>query len=185
MLFDTKERLGAWAQREVGFVSLPGHTVVEMMGSDFHWVLNVGTEYVKIFVPEEIQWLKEIVVQSKGQETTVAEGTEVLIGTPASIPNGLIESLLKCLSRNTEVKKAYLSQVDYLAKDEVPHLAMVVEIDNLPHSTRDAIRDDLVTATRGFLAESQYIDIMINENGDIANEIMKRIEPFYCSTQQF
>ena len=73
MLFDTKDKLSTWAQREVGFVALPGHAVVEMMGSDLHWALNAGTEYTKIFVPEEIKWLKESVENSKGEETILSK----------------------------------------------------------------------------------------------------------------
>jgi len=87
MLFDTKERLASWAKREVGFAALPGHAIVEMMSTDFHWVLNVGTEHMKILVPEEIQWLKENL--KKALEQTMPSGTQVIIGAPAKIPAGL------------------------------------------------------------------------------------------------
>ena len=79
-----------------------------MMSAEIHWVLNVGTEYVKTFMPEEIQWLKQNLAESKGQETKVAAGTSVFIGEPAKIPDGLIESLLNNVKRNTEIKMAYL-----------------------------------------------------------------------------
>lgn len=183
MLFDSKERLSAWAQREVGFVALPGHAIVEMMSSEFHWALNVGTEYVKTFAPDEIQWLKQTVAQSKGQEAKITAGTKVLIGAPATIPNGLIESLLKILPRNSEVKSAYLGQVHYVKQGEVPHLALVLEMENLPQSTIEAIRNDLIIATKGFLGESEYIDIMVKEESGVSNEITKSVKPFYVSNR--
>jgi len=181
MLFDSKERLSAWAQKEVGFVALPGHAIVEMMSPEIHWALNVGTEYVKTFVPEEIQWLKQNLAESKGQETNVAAGTSVFIGAPANIPNGLIESLLNNVKRNSEIKKAYLGQVHYDKEGEIPHLALVLNISNLPQSTFDAIRKDLATATKGFLGESEYIDIMINDGTGVAYEVTKSVKPFYES----
>jgi hypothetical protein len=179
MLFDSKERLSAWAQREVGFVAIPGHTVVEMMNTDFHWVLNAGTEHMKTFVPDEIQWLKETIASSKGQKTSVAKGTKVLIGTPATIPEGLVESLSKSLARNNEVKQAYLGQVHYETQGEKPHLALVLEATELPQSMLDAIRKDLAIATKGFLGESEYIDIMFKNESGVANEITKMVKPFY------
>jgi len=181
MLFDSKERLSAWAQKEVGFVALPGHAVVEMMNPEIHWALNVGTEYVKTFVPEEIQWLKQNLAESKGQETKVAAGTNVFIGAPANVPNGLIESLLNNVKRNSEIKKAYLGQVHYDKEGEIPHLALVLNISNLPQSTIEAIRKDLATATKGFLGESEYIDIMVNDGSGVANEVTKSVKPFYES----
>jgi len=179
MLFDSKERLSAWAQKEVGFVALPGHTVVEMMSQEIHWVLNAGTEYVKTFVPEEIQWLKQNLAESKGQETKTAAGTSVFIGAPANIPKGLIESLLGTIKRNSEIKKAYLGQVHYDKEGEAPHLALVINISNLPQATIEAIRKDLSTATKGFLGESEYIDIMVNDSSGVAKEVTKTVKPFY------
>lgn len=183
MLFDSKERLSAWAQRKIGFVVLPGHAIVEMMSPEFHWILNVGTEYVKTFVPEEIKWLKQNLSQSKGQEAKMPAGTRVLVGAPKNIPNGLIESLLNSLKRNIEVKRAYLGQVHYVKKGEVPHLALVLYIPNLSQATIDAIRNDLANATRGFLSDSEYIDIMLNDGSGVSHEITKAVKPFYVSSK--
>jgi SseB protein N-terminal domain/SseB protein C-terminal domain len=181
MLFDSKERLSAWAQREVGFVALPGHAIVEMMNTDIHWALNAGTDHMKTFVPDEIQWLKETIAKSKGQEGQVPEGTNVLIGAPATIPDGLIESLSRALSRNGEVKRAYLGQVHYETEGEKPHLALVIETTELPQSTFDAICKDLASATKEFLGQSEYIDIMRKNESGVANEITKSVDAFYVS----
>ncbi|MDP3919279.1 MAG: SseB family protein [Candidatus Omnitrophota bacterium] len=62
MLFDTEERLADWARRPMGFAGVPGHAIVRTMKPDFYWLLNVGTDYTKRFVPEEISWLKSEIV---------------------------------------------------------------------------------------------------------------------------
>jgi len=178
MLFDSKERLASWAQREVGFAALPGHAIVEMMGSDFHWTLNVGTEYTKTFVPEEIEWLKGNLKNI--EEKSVSSGTQVLIGAPAKIPDGLIESLTKSLtSRNNEVKSAYLGQVYYVQDGEKPHLALVIETEIKDKSIIEAISQDLAVSTKGFLGEDEYIDILVNDGNGTALEITKAVKPFY------
>ena len=178
MLFDSKERLESWAQREVGFAALPGHAIVEMMGPDFHWALNVGTEYTKTFVPEEIEWLKENLKNI--EEKSVSSGTQVLIGAPAKIPDGLIQSLTKSLSsRNNEVKSAYLGQVYYVQDGEKPHLALVIETEIKDKSIIEAISQDLAVSTKGFLGEDEYIDILVNDGNGTALEITKAVKPFY------
>jgi hypothetical protein len=61
MLFDTRERLLAWAQAEAGFVEVPGHLLAATTMPPLHWALNVGTDFSKQFLPDEIAWLREVV----------------------------------------------------------------------------------------------------------------------------
>jgi|CXWL01.1.fsa_nt_gi hypothetical protein len=64
MMFDAEERLSAWAKRKIDFAALSGHGIVQMMDPSMSWILNVGTEHMKQFVPEEIAWLKESIAPS-------------------------------------------------------------------------------------------------------------------------
>src|SRR4051794_22487675 len=61
MLFDSKERLHAWAESEVPAVEVPGYALAAATMPPLHWALNVGTEHSKQFLPEEIAWLREVV----------------------------------------------------------------------------------------------------------------------------
>lgn len=61
MLFENEERLMAWADEAVSYVVIPGHVIAQMSPPELYWALNVGTDYQKQFVPEEIKWLKEVV----------------------------------------------------------------------------------------------------------------------------
>lgn len=63
MLFDTKERMLAWAEGDVQWVDVPGHILAATTMAPLHWALNVGTEYSKQFLPDEIAWLREVVEQ--------------------------------------------------------------------------------------------------------------------------
>ncbi len=177
MLFDTKERLSSWAKRDVGFAVVRGHVVVEMMSADIQWALNEGTDHVKIFVPDEIKWLKENV--AKAAEEKLAKGTTVRVGAPPSIPAGLVESLIKTFRRNPEVIEAYLAQVHYVKEGEKPHLALVLRIDASPALTLEAIRKDLATASRPFLGQNEFIDIFVDEGRGLGSEVTKAVRPFY------
>ncbi|MDD2271398.1 MAG: SseB family protein [Desulfuromonadaceae bacterium] len=61
MLFDTEERLKSWATNDVKWVDVPGYILAATTMPPLHWALNVGTEYSKQFLPDEIAWLKEVV----------------------------------------------------------------------------------------------------------------------------
>ncbi len=67
MLFDTIKRLTEWADEKVKYVALPGHAVTEMSLPNLYWALNYGTEHQKMFEPKEIEWLKDIVRQTKSE----------------------------------------------------------------------------------------------------------------------
>jgi hypothetical protein len=69
MLFDTKERLLAWAGAEADCVEVPGHVLAATTMPPLHWAMNVGTEYSKQFLPDEIAWLREVVERCNAQAT--------------------------------------------------------------------------------------------------------------------
>jgi hypothetical protein len=67
MLFDSEEKLRGWADEIVKFIVLPGHSVVEISTPELYWALNIGTDFQKEFVPEEINWLKDVVRQCQAE----------------------------------------------------------------------------------------------------------------------
>lgn len=73
MLFDSKERMHAWAEAEVESVEVPGHLLAATTLPPMHWALNVGTEHSKQFIPDEIAWLRDVVELCNAE---AAKGTE-------------------------------------------------------------------------------------------------------------
>lgn len=67
MIFDSVERLNAWAKKEASYVEVPGHVLAVTSASPLHWALNVDSEFAKPFIPAEIAWLKEVVEQCNAQ----------------------------------------------------------------------------------------------------------------------
>ena len=61
MLFDTEERLKSWAGDDAKWVGVPGYVIAATTMPPLHLALNVGTEYSKQFLPDEIAWLREVV----------------------------------------------------------------------------------------------------------------------------
>lgn len=72
LLFDSRERLDAWAGEPAKAVSVPGHVLAATSEAPLHWALNVGTDHSKQFLPDEIAWLREVV--KRCEAAAAAEG---------------------------------------------------------------------------------------------------------------
>ena len=73
MLFDSEERMHAWAESGVANVQVPGHVLAATTQPPLHWALNAGTEYAKQFVPDEIAWLREVVERCNAEASQGSE----------------------------------------------------------------------------------------------------------------
>lgn len=73
MLFDSEERLKNWAEDDVKWVGVPGHVLAATAVPPLHWALNVGSEYSKQFLPDEIAWLRDVVEQCNKAATEQEE----------------------------------------------------------------------------------------------------------------
>lgn len=61
MIFDSEERLKGWATGHTQWVKVPGYVLAATTMPPLHIAMNVGTEYSKQFLPDEITWLREVV----------------------------------------------------------------------------------------------------------------------------
>jgi hypothetical protein len=73
MMFDHEDRVVDWAEQGVQCITLPGYAIIAMVTGELHLAMNVGTDYARQFVPEEITWLKQIVEQSGELDAAKAE----------------------------------------------------------------------------------------------------------------
>lgn len=180
MLFDTIEKLTNWAQRPVGYVGLSGHIIANISESHLHWALNAGTNYIKIFMPDEVRWMKTNFLGMRDEMVNIKAGTEIMLGEPAMLPNGLIQQLTQAISsRNPEISAAYLAQALYQSEGEKPHLVLMLRVDTTDKTIIDSIQKDLAMSVKQFLDKESYIDICIDDGTSIANTISTTITPFY------
>ena len=68
MLFDSEERLTGWAEGEVPYARYMGYQLAELTPEKLHWAINVGSQFSKELVPEEIDWLKQAVAAHRENE---------------------------------------------------------------------------------------------------------------------
>lgn len=178
-IFDTLERLQAWANRSIGYVRMSSHVLLRSIDSDIHVVLNLGTEYYKEFVSEELKMLQEVVAATMPKEQELPAGTQVFVGAPAKIPSGLEEAVKTCLNKNKEVKAAYLGQVMVMREGEKPHLVLVLEMEPGTQNVFSVIIQDVGVAIKGLLKDGEYLDLLKYDGQGVAARIVKQAKPFY------
>ncbi len=76
MLFDTGERMNDWAHFQVPHVMMKGDQLAITSIPPLHWALNAGTEQSKLFLLDEIAWLKEIAGRSPAGACSCAKPRE-------------------------------------------------------------------------------------------------------------
>jgi peptidyl-prolyl cis-trans isomerase C len=187
-VFDTEERLVTWAKRKIQYLGIPAHalmeslddSIMESLDDSIHWVLNVGTEYFKEFVSDEIKWLKSQ-MQSEAPQTHVHQkGTEIMIGQPAKTPSILIERLRRIFTlRNEEVKAAYLAQMMVQQPKEKPYLLLVIKMEPFSETVFQNIMKEVGIAAKGALGPAEILDMIPFKGGQIDSDIAKTIPPFF------
>jgi len=180
-LFDSEEKLYLWAKQEVNSIGLQGYIIVEMMDLESHWVLNSGTDYAKVFVPDEIKWLKQKVSGSQGKDLIVPEGTQITVSAPTEDLTNLIELLIDIFIQYNEVKSAHLGLVHYMIEGEQGHLMLIVEADCLEPMILEDIKKNISLRLTTFLENAECIDTVINSDSAVSKEIAKTVEPFYVA----
>ena len=111
--------------------------------------------------------------------STVPAGTEVFIGAPKKIPDGLLESLKSRLVKSPDVVEAYLAMIYVKREGEVPHFLLFLKIDDAPDFVKDLIRNDLGNASKTFLAEDESIDILTDNTPAASAAVAQVVKPFY------
>ncbi|HKA34026.1 MAG TPA: enhanced serine sensitivity protein SseB C-terminal domain-containing protein [Candidatus Binatia bacterium] len=111
--------------------------------------------------------------------STVPAGTEVLIGAPKRIPDGLLSALKTRLVKSPDVAEAYLAMIYVNREGEVPHFLLFLKIDDAPDFIKDLIRNDLGNASKAFLAEDESIDILTDNTPAAAAAVAQVVKPFY------
>ena len=111
--------------------------------------------------------------------STVPAGTEVLIGAPKKIPDGLITALKTRLAKNPDVAEAYRAMIYVNREGEVPHFLLFLKIDDAPDFVKDLIRNDLGNASKAFLAEDESIDILTANTPAASAAVAQVVKPFY------
>ena len=159
-VFDTVERLQSWAQRPIQFVALPAHGLLETMDPSIHWALNIGTDFFKEFVSEEIQWLRERLSAAEPQTQTYTQGARVLIGPPEPVPEGFLDPLRALLQRNPRVTAAHLAKIVVKEEGQKPHLILVLKVEPFSDSAFQGIAREVGLFAQGALSSSEFLDII-------------------------
>lgn len=179
-VFDSIERLTGWAERELPFTVLAGHALIEHLDPDLQIALNAGHAQFKLFVGEELGWLRERLGRSvhaldgaeTGEEPTIVE---------AEAPLKLTAALAPALARNTPIGAAFLVAVETKEADPARWL-LVLDVGDAGEAVFTEIARDIGVAAHAVLGARTVMDVIaFNPSQGPGLELLRLgIKPFYA-----
>lgn len=112
LVFDTEDRLSAFAGRAVPYAALSGRSIVGMLaGQGIGIALNPEVAPSSILLPNDaVDWLAETVSQGPSE----AEARPEQLNAPSGLPSGLLEAIDTKLRTTTGLaRRGYLAEVVY------------------------------------------------------------------------
>jgi hypothetical protein len=155
------------------YVSMDGRALLQAVRGS-HVVLNPGSEYGKVLVPEEI----EAVLAGPplgAQPHHVSAGTRIRLGHPARFPHPLVDALQPVLRKTKSVRAAYLALIHEPESSVPPHIVIGVDHDGDWNSflqTATAVARDVECA-------NPPIDFIEIDGGPVAGYLVAQTKPFY------
>jgi hypothetical protein len=124
-VFSSKERISAIVKAEVPFIAMNGRAAFTMLrAADV--VMNPGSEYGKIFKPEEI----ESILNGRIFETIAPPnvvGQKVMLAQPSEFPNHVVEPIRQFFATMEHITRAYLARAVFQQSPEQPHIFIGIE----------------------------------------------------------
>jgi SseB protein N-terminal domain/SseB protein C-terminal domain len=179
-VFDSIERLTGWAEREIPFTVLAGHALIEHLDPGLQIALNAGHVQFKLFVAEEIGWLREQLGQ-----TVRALGGEEIGGQMAIVegepPSELTAALGPALARNGSIGAAFLVAVENKKTDPARWL-LVLDVGDADEAVFTEIARDIGVAAQAALGARTVMDVIaFNPTERPGLDLLRRgIKPFYA-----
>ena len=178
-VFDSIERLTGWAEREMPFTVLAGHALIEHLDPELQIALNAGYARFKLFVGEELSWLREQLARSVQALDGEEIGEEPTI-TRAEAPADLIAALTPALARNAFVAAAFVVAVENNGPDLARWL-LILDVGDASEAVFAEIARDIGVAAQSALGAGAVMDVIaFNPLEGPGLELLRLgIEPFY------
>jgi len=179
-VFDSHARLAGWAEREIPFTVLAGHALIEHLDPELQIALNAGHPQFKLFVGEELGWLRARLDKSVraldgkeiGEEPTIAR---------AEAPPELTAALAPALARSTFIGAAFLVAVESKKPGPV-HWLLILDVGDAGEAVFAEIARDIGVAAQAALDARTVMDVIaFNPTEGPGLELLRLgIEPFYA-----
>ncbi len=182
-IFSSVERISAVIPETVGYLAIKGRDLFEMIkGSDVF--LNPGSDYGKIFFPEEIDDLLSGKTFDPSIKSIEAGGKQILLGQPKEYPHHITKPLQELFARIPQVKAAYLAHVHIPEMNQPPHsmIGIVVTGDSKP------VMDQVGEVLNQCTSPNEIVDLAVlpeSATDTVGSYMQKQTKPFYQKKRWF
>ncbi len=175
MLFDSQDKMSAWVKKDIGFVALQGRVLFDIFqDSSLTWMLNFGTDHVKVFSPEEIQQVRNFLNLESTNTVSIQKGTSLGIGTLEHVPLGIHDALKQIGKLKDCIFSIYVGSIIFLEQNDKPHFAIVVKAVESIKDTKEDIIAAVGRAINRCIPKGECYDIFFDDGDDITKDIIRK-----------
>jgi hypothetical protein len=141
-------------------------------------ILNPGSEYGKIFPPQEVEAILSGSIFTHDQTVEMPRGTKVLFAQPKDYPHQLIDALSRFFAKSRDVKAAYLALAFMPENDSAAHTLIGLEVDG----DWDKIIGDVGVVVREVAPAVDVVDLVRvypNPTDTTGKYLKNETKPFY------
>jgi len=183
-VFDSEARLADWAEEPAPFTVLAGHALVAELDPMLSLALNVGTEHFKLFVEDELAWLRERLSETV-TDLAPHDTAELVEFRDVPPPETLVAALMPALRRNTEVGAAFLVEAAAAEAGRARRFVLVLDVGDADEEIFAAVARDVGIAARSALGGDELMDIIaFNPAGGTGRALIERsVAPIFARAQ--
>lgn len=174
--FTSLEQLQQSVESEESVLALPARSFFTMvLGSML--VLNPNSQYVKEFLPDEINRLLSPEPNLVNEQRVIKKDSKVFLGQPAEYPTQMIDSLKQLFSNHKDLKRAYLAQMHNGSSDEKPNLVIGIEVEGEPKK----VMNEIGMLIRDTAPQGEPVDLcLVNQfESGLSEYFINDVTPFY------
>lgn len=154
-IFTAQQRIVEVFGMGTGFVAIRGEDLLSLVAGQGAW-LNPGFPYSVYWTPQELS-----AVLGKGQQRTIEQETQVMLGVPAEPPSALVAALQAVLGQDDRIVEAWLALAHWPEEGSSSwYLDVRTDLDG------SAVRDLLAETFRHADYAGKPLDMVVNRPGD-------------------
>lgn len=159
---------------EVSFVGMNGRSLLEATkGATL--LLNPFSDFGKELTPSEIASLLDDTIFQPKHVEVIKKNTQIRIGQPAQLPEGLEKSLSIYSKTREEIEAVYIAMVERVDSGEPPGLMIGLRMSQ----NEQEIIGEIGEAVQPHIPKGKHIDFMKISGTDGLSEYFDKVEPIY------
>lgn len=175
MIFDHQDKMRAWSHINIGFQVAPGYELFHIFRDvDLNWVLNYGTDYLKVFSPPELKDIREFIECNHVEIEQSSEGIKYGLIDECALPPEVEEALREAAANNTKITAMFIGEIIQLGNHDKPTLTIVLQTEGLADERKRGLANRMGLVIGKWLPPDKHAEFLFDDGNSLARDIVAK-----------